>query len=211
MIRYLCGCLFIAVLSVSPVSADTSLKTAGTVSNLKGAVLAVQNAAFRKLEIGSEVYIGDILSTGANARLEIKMVDDGVFSLAQKTSFVVSDYTFGTGNDNVIVELLSGAMDGVSGQIAKVKDSPLTIKTPQATIGIRGTKFFIGHMAEDGKLHVAHWSGGGVHIQNFAGETLIQGAGHGVIIDHDRYVPPAPTLWSEEKRAKAKAMVRIEP
>ena len=84
------------------VHAATDLNVAGTVKRLKGSVLAVQDAQVRILKTGDEVYIGDILSTGAGAGVEVSMIDDGTFQLAERTSFVVIDYTFGQDNNNAV-------------------------------------------------------------------------------------------------------------
>ena len=57
---------------------------------------------------------------------------------------MVVDYTFGQGNeDNAVLQLLQGAMDGVSGEIAKTRPEGMQILAKQATIGIRGTKIFL--------------------------------------------------------------------
>jgi hypothetical protein len=135
------------------------------------------------------------------------MIDDGSFKLGEKTSFVVIDYTFGQGNDNAVMQLLDGAIDGVSGAIAKSKGDGMEILTRQATIGIRGTKFFVGEMNEDDKLHVAHWSGGGVHVKNSAGEVFIGEDGHGTVVHHDDHHPAPPKEWHIDKKKRAMEMV----
>lgn len=185
--------------------ADFEKGVAGKVHFINGSALAVQNAQVRVLKEGDQVMIGDILSTGPDSRLEIAMVDEGHFKLGAQTSFVVNDYTFGTGNDNVVVELLKGAMDGVSGSIAKANPDGMKVLTQHATIGIRGTKFFVGEM--DGKLHVAHWSGGGVHVKNHGGEVFLKGDNTGTILHHDHKTPTPPEDWGNEKREKAKSLV----
>jgi FecR-like protein len=194
------------VLGTFSVKAALEENVAGTVKHVTGSALAVQNAEIRQLKVGDPVMIGDILSTGTDSRLEIAMVDDGKFKLGAKTSFVVVDYTFGTKNDNVVMELLNGAMDGVSGQIAKANPDGMKVVTRSATIGIRGTKFFVGEMNGDNDIHVAHWSGGGVHVKNYAGEVFLKDEGVGTIIEHHNKKPAAPESWAGEKQERAKSM-----
>lgn len=202
--------LFFTVFSLLAVlfsqDAFAGLQIAGKVKHITGSALAVQNAQVRPLKAGDDVLIGDILSTGQASRLEIAMIDDGSFKLGEKTSFVVIDYTFGKGQDgNVVTELLNGAMDGVSGQIAKANPDGMKIITRSATIGIRGTKFFVGEM--DDTLHVAHWSGGGVSVKNHGGEVFLEGDHMGTTIDHDHKAPTPPEKWDGEKKKRAKALV----
>ncbi|WP_135081292.1 FecR domain-containing protein [Terasakiella sp. SH-1] len=197
------GCLvliaFVAQAALTP-------NVAGKVKQVSGSVVAVQDAQVRVLKTGDEVLIGDILSTGPDGRLEITMIDEGSFKLGGRTSFVVIDYTFGQGNNNAVIELLNGAIDGVSGQIAKASAEGLRIETKAATIGIRGTKFFVGEL--DGALSVAHWKGGGVHVKNFAGEVTLTGNDSGTRL-HDPHTAPTPSkMWGGEKKQRALALMK---
>jgi hypothetical protein len=185
--------------------ADFDKNVAGKVHMVNGSALAVQNAEVRILKEGDDVLIGDILSTGAQSRLEIAMMDEGRFRLGEQTSFVVTDYTFGQGNDNVVVELLKGAMDGVSGNIAKANPDGMKVLTRHATIGIRGTKFFVGEL--EGKIQVAHWSGGGVLVKNHGGEVFLKDENSGTTLSHDHLAPSAPQNWGDEKKKMAKRLV----
>ncbi len=201
---FLLFCFF--VLDTFSAKAAPEENVAGTVKYVTGSALAVQNAEIRQLKVGDPVMIGDILSTGSDSRLEIAMVDNGNFKLGAKTSFVVVDYTFGTKNDNVVMELLNGAMDGVSGQIAKANPDGMKVLTRTATIGIRGTKFFVGEMNGDGDIHVAHWSGGGVKVKNYAGEVFLKDENVGTVIKNLDKKPAKPESWDGEKFNRAKAM-----
>ncbi len=207
MKRFLTVFFALSLLVVVAVQAATQNEEqiAGKVSQIKGSALAVQDANVRPLKVGDTVLIGDILSTGADSRLEIIMLDEGRFKLGARTSFVISDYTFGQGNDNLVVELLNGAMDGVSGQIAKTAENGLNIHTKQATIGIRGTKFFVGEI--DGQMSVAHWSGGGVLVKNQAGEVFLKGENQGTHLISTSLAPTPIEDWSGDKKHRAKALV----
>ncbi|SCA56337.1 exported hypothetical protein [Candidatus Terasakiella magnetica] len=196
------GCLIVLAFTAH---AALSPNVAGKVKQIKGLALAVQDAQVRPLQIGDEILIGDILSTGASSRLEITMIDEGSFKLGERTSFVVIDYTFGKGNNNAVLELLNGAMDGVSGQIAKANPKGMSIDTSVGTIGIRGTKFFVGEL--DGALSVAHWKGGGVLVKNYAGEVMLSENNVGTKLTDAHIAPTPPKAWANEKKKRALALV----
>ena len=121
---------------------------AGTVSRVQGAAIAVQNATPRVLAVGDRIAVGDILSTGPNARLEIKMRDEAIFSLGEQAAFVVVDYTFGQGaSPNGVLRVLQGAFVATSGAIAQLSDTGFKVQTSAATIGIRGTTVWAGATA----------------------------------------------------------------
>ena len=67
---------------------------AGAVANLKTRTIAVQDTLPRALMVGSPVYVVDVISTGANIRIKIRMIDDGVLTLGERTLFVIFDYVF---------------------------------------------------------------------------------------------------------------------
>ena len=51
----------------------------------------MQDALPRALKVGDKILRGDVISTGTGARLEMKMLDDAVMTLGEKTIFVVID------------------------------------------------------------------------------------------------------------------------
>lgn len=202
-IFFVCLALLMGFMQSKPSYGLDPQAVAGEVSRIQGKALAVQDAEIRPLSVGEQIYIGDVISTAKDSRLEIKMADEGIFTLGEKTSFVVVDYTFG--GRGATINLLQGALDGISGTMAKASIDGLNIQTPLATVGIRGTKFFVGEF--DQALQIAHWSGGGVEVTSKAGKVFLKGENEGTRVDPntDALDPPAP--WSAEQKAKAKSLI----
>ena len=176
---------------------------AGTVARLKGSAIAMQDAVPRVLEPDSPVYIGDVLSTGPDSRLEIRMIDDGIFTMAERTTFMVIEYTFGGGNPNGILRLLSGAVNAASGKLAKAAGAQLSMEADSATIGIRGTRFWAGEL--DGIFQVGLWSGA-VIVENRTGQVEINRPNFGTRVADQETPPAEPQPWSETKIQRAKAL-----
>ncbi len=197
--------LIACLASAFPAIAEDS---AGTVVRVQGKAVAVRDAEARTLEPGALVLVGDVLSTGKDSRLEIRMIDDGTFTLGEKSSFFVIDYSFGQAG-GAAVELISGAVKAVSGKIARMDPAKFRMETPVATIGVRGTRFWAGYM-HDHSFHVGLWSEGAVTIGNRAGQVEIATRGHGTTVAAKDASPTKPKPWPEKMNDEARRLVSFE-
>ena len=168
---------------------------AGTVTKIKASTIAVQDALPRPLMVGSPVYVGDVISTGVGARIEVRMIDDGVITLGERTVFVVIDYVFKDNQGNAALRLLSGAVQAVTGGIGKLENRPFVMLTELATVGIRGTDFFVGFIHDE--LHVGLLGGAGVYVENPAGRVEITEIGDGTKITSLGTAPTKPAPWAK--------------
>ena len=183
---------------------------AGVVERVQGSALAVQNANVRPLSPGTEVFVGDILSTGADARLEIRMRDDAIFTLAEESSFVIVDYTFGGAGEppRAVMRLMQGAFLAVSGAIAVAENGNMTVHTSVATIGIRGTTVWGGTL--DGLFRVALLDGNLATVSNADGTVELDQIDVGTIITGPGASPTFPTPWGRALLAAARATVAFD-
>ena len=178
---------------------------AGAVVRLKGSAIAMQDAVPRVLKPGARILRGDVISTGPGARLEIRMLDDAVMTLGEKTIFVVIDYITSGAQPNAAMRLLQGAFSGVTGAMMKTADASFTVHTELATIGIRGTTFWGGTL--DGVFGIALLDGKSITIENKAGRVVIDTVGDGTSLTAAGVAPTAPKAWSAAKFRRAIATV----
>jgi len=197
--------LLLAWLLLAPNMADAAGDVAGTVTRLKGAAFAMQDAMPRSLKVGDKVQRGDVISTGPGARLEMTMLDDAVMTLGEKTIYVVIDYIAGDKEPNAAMRLLQGAFSGVSGKMMQVAGAKFTVETETATIGIRGTTFWGGMI--DGAFQVAMLDGKAVIIENKAGRVVIDAVNEGTLIKDANTPPTKPKAWGGNKLQRAIATV----
>jgi hypothetical protein len=200
--------LLVVTTGISAAVADDG-DVAGKVARVQGRVVAVQDAQLRVLMAGDAVLVGDVLSTGKEARLEISMIDEGIFTLGERTVFVVIDYTFGGAANNAVLGLLSGALSAASGGIAGLDTMAFKLETPTATIGIRGTRLWVGTMP-DGVFHVGLWRDGPVIVENRAGRVEISEPLFGTHVDDPDIAPTPPKLWPTPMNVNAKRMVAFD-
>ena len=178
---------------------------AGAVVRLKGSAIAMQDAVPRVLKAGAKILRGDVISTGPGARLEIRMIDDAVMTLGEKTIFVVIDYIAKGAQPNAAMRLLQGAFSAVTGDMMKTADATFTVHTKLATIGIRGTTFWGGTL--DGVFGIALLDGKAITVETRAGRVVIDTVGDGTSITAAGVAPTSPKAWSADKVRRAIATV----
>ena len=176
----------------------------GHVSRVLGAAMARQGGELRPLELNSPVKREDTLLTAANSRLELTLLDETKLTLGADTEFVLARYDLGRqqGAGAVLLKLARGAFRVATGELSALRGGPFEVGTPLGVIGIRGTDFWGGYLGTD-EINVLLISGKGVYIKNDGGVTEILKPLEGVVLRSATAPPPAPTLWSPDKRARA--------
>ena len=90
--------------------------------------------------VGTEVFQNDTIRTEPGGGIGINFVDESAFSLGSDAQLTIDQLVYNPGGDSgMAMNLVQGAFSFVSGQIAKTGDNNMTIVTPTATIGVRGT------------------------------------------------------------------------
>ena len=120
-------------------------ETAGRVNFVSGDVVAVNaDSTRRTLHRGDLVSSGERLETGDKSRVQIRFTDGSFLALQAKTVFSIDTYTYTRDKpeqSSLVFNFLRGSMRTISGAIGKANRQAYQIKTPTATIGIRGTDY----------------------------------------------------------------------
>jgi hypothetical protein len=185
---------FLALLLFS--GAASAGQVAGVVVQASGAMSARSpSGAVKPLQAKSEVESGDTLTTAAGAYALVRFVDNSELTLKPGSSVVIDQFSFDDGKpdaDRAAFTLVKGGLRSVTGMLGKRNKEKFAIKTPSATIGIRGTTFFLEYLTgkddpdasqglEPG-LHV-HVGEGGISIVNDAGRFQYDPGQFGFIKD----------------------------
>ncbi len=118
------------------------LKKVGTVAESNGDVIAVdRRKVSRKLKKGAPVYLGDKVITGEAGSVRLRMIDDAVLDLRCFSIMVIEEYALNTSNRRSILNLLQGSLKKVTGQIGKKTEDIYELRTPVASVGVRGTEY----------------------------------------------------------------------
>ncbi|MCG6871299.1 MAG: FecR family protein [Gammaproteobacteria bacterium] len=205
--RVLAAGLWTVAAMSAPVSAAESI---GTVRYADG--VASVEAADRSGDLvkGSPLYVGDLIRTGAGARLGLELSDGSVIRLGADTEFRVQDYRYvaDPAGGYAVFALARGAFRALTGVLGKLDQPAFRVNTPVAAVGVRGTEFWGGfHFSR--ALDVAVLAGKGVWVENPAGRVEISGAGFGTTVRDGNTPPSEPKAWPAEKLgAAAKATAR---
>jgi hypothetical protein len=120
-------------------------QVAGTVTQLSGAMMAKKaDGKVKILSLKSEVESGDTLMTEKNTYALVKFIDSSEITLKPGTTFVVEQFAYQADQpdgDRASFNLVKGGLRSLSGLLGKRNKEKFSLKTPVATIGIRGTYF----------------------------------------------------------------------
>jgi hypothetical protein len=123
-------------------SVSAQRKKVGFVLDSSGSVVAVDKRKIsRKLSKGYPVYLGDKVVTGEDGYVRLKMIDEAVLDLHCFSIMVIEEYALNTASRRSILNLLQGSLKKVTGKIGKMADDIYELKTPVASVGVRGTEY----------------------------------------------------------------------
>jgi hypothetical protein len=179
----------------------------GQVTRLEGRAARGDGA---DLALGAPIHRFETVLTGGLSRLEITFLDQGVLVLGDNARLVIDEYVYdpGAGRGNVAVSVVQGAFRAVTGRVAELAGKPYRLRTPLATIGIRGTEFWGGTI--DGAFGIALLDGAGLIIESAQGRIEIARVGDGTTLRPGQ-APEAPVAWTADKVGRAVATVAFRP
>lgn len=153
--------LLTSPLAAAPPSAGYSIAVQGKVE-----AEDKSQTAQRLLKRGSAFFSTDTVTVGADGKAQLKFIDGGLVTLLPNTIYRISSYVFTEEKSEVAIELIEGGFRAMTGTIGKTHPTNYTIKTPTATIAVRGTIFDV--LFRDGELNVGSIDGT-VLVTNSAG------------------------------------------
>ena len=141
----------IAVMMTSSWQTEAVIPAAGKVVLVTGKAMALTpDGKDRPLKRGGPFYEGDTIETQKKSFVKLKYTDGGVMLLRPATKLVVEKYKDPkSGKGQAVTRLVKGGLRAVTGAIAKKDRSKFKLKTPTATMGVRGTDFTVRFCAGD--------------------------------------------------------------
>ena len=182
----------IALLVAAAFAGNAQANTGRVEFVLGGATL--RNAqGVRPLERGTDLRTGDAVIT-TDGRAQIRFSDGAFVSLQPNTEFKIDEYRFdgqADGNERGIFGLVKGAMRTVTGLVGRTNRRTYEVRTPTATVGIRGTGGIISVLLDGATL--VRGTRGIWTLTNLTGLGIDIPAGRAGLAGTDQSQPPKET------------------
>lgn len=142
--RYLV--FFLTLFLGSPVFADEiDAKSVGFFKSVEGVVALQRGDETQNAVEGMQVFPGDAIITGDDSSAAI-IFDDGTrVTLGEGAELRVQQFVFVPRDEHYdfSLYLTKGSMIYSSGKLGKLAPEKVNLKTPRATVGIRGTRLLL--------------------------------------------------------------------
>ena len=125
----------------------------------------------RRLVLGQAVVFDERITTEAQGQTQILFVDESTLSIGPNANLVIDQFVYdpNAGTGRLAASLTRGVFRFVGGKLSK-QDNAVTMRTPTATIGIRGGVMLVD-LAPDGKLSIIFVFGKGVTVTGLDGTS----------------------------------------
>ncbi|HEX7743130.1 MAG TPA: FecR domain-containing protein, partial [Sphingobium sp.] len=130
----------LAALCLADVAAAAEI---GQIKTAKGQVTIERDGRTLPAAVGTRLQSADVVKTGTDSSVGITMDDDTLLSAGSGSVLSLDRYAFEptTGQGRFDASLNRGTLAVISGRIAKASPDAMTVRTPTAILGVRGTEF----------------------------------------------------------------------
>ena len=132
--------MLVATLTALPALADV-----GQIKVAKGQVSVDRMGQSLPGQVGMPLQAADVLKTGPDGAVGITMRDNSLLSAGPNSILSLERFEFDPTSEEgrFDARLRRGTLAVVSGRIAKKTPQAMTVRTPSAVLGVRGTEFVV--------------------------------------------------------------------
>lgn len=174
----------------------------GKIAALRGKAVSFNNQASNQLTINSEIFLNDRVETEKNSRLQILFKDETIASMGPESIMIVKNFKWENDEQRFEAEAKEGLFHIMGGKIVNTAPKNFKIKTPVASIGIRGSIF--AFKVEKNNLNIVFLGGKGIDITTSFGSTALVKPGFGTNISGDTKQIETPRKFTEKEIAEFK-------
>jgi hypothetical protein len=117
----------------------------GQIKVARGQVSVDRGGRALPAQVGMELLAADVVKTGADGSAGITMRDDSRLSIGPNSVLALERFDFDptTHQGRFDSRLDRGTLAAVSGRLARQSPDAMTVRTPSAVLGVRGTEFVV--------------------------------------------------------------------
>jgi hypothetical protein len=117
----------------------------GQIKVLRGSVTVERQGQALPARVGLPLEAADVLRTGADGSVGVTMRDNTLLSAGPNSVLALERFEFDatTSAGRFDSRLQRGTLAVVSGRIAKQSPQAMSVRTPSAVLGVRGTEFVV--------------------------------------------------------------------
>lgn len=173
---------------------------AAEVTRVTGTATAVsESGESRDLSARAELFQGDRIETAADSSLAMRFTDGSVFNLGEDAAMSVDAYAYQekeASSGFFSSSIFKGAFRFVSGLIARQRSRSMGVRTPVATIGIRGTQVAGEVDASSARIMLLEPEGDArptsIEVSNEFGSVVVDEPGYGTEVPDANSAPSPP-------------------
>ena len=178
----------------------TSYASIGNVVQQKGIASVERSKQKLSLKKNSDIFFKDNVRTG-NGNIGIKFVDDTNVAVSPHSSLIIDEFIYDPNSrtgSKLVMNIALGTVRYASGNIAKLSQQNVDIRTPTARIGVRGTAFSMT-VDEIGKsliilLPNADGTVGEIEVESGAGLVILRQAFQSTMVGVAEGKPSKPVI-----------------
>jgi hypothetical protein len=97
------------------------------------------------VKTGDKLFVRDAIVTGQNGAIGVILRDDSLISIGSNSRLIINEFLLKPEKKELsfVASVIKGTMVCLTGLIAKLDRDAVQVKTPTATIGVRGTHFAV--------------------------------------------------------------------
>lgn len=205
--------LTIIFLLLNPINSYAEI---GKVTEQSGPTEILRNKKSIPSSLNTGVEMNDTVST-AKARAELTFEDKTIVKLTEHSKMIIDDFVYDPkkGSGKLALNMALGTARYASGQIAKNNPQQVAIKTPTASIAVRGTDFSMT-VDELGRSLVMLLPScdskgcvtGAIEVSNFAGVVILDVPYQATLVN-SAYAPPSEPVVVKLDQANINNMLII--
>jgi hypothetical protein len=184
------------------ISQTNLASTVGRVTEQTGPTEIVRNKKSVASNVDSPVEMSDTVTT-AKSRVTLSFEDQTTVKITEQSKLVIDDFVYdpNRGTGKLAVRVALGTAKYTSGQIAKNSPQSVNVKTPTATVAVRGTDFSmtVDELGRSLVVLLPSCNRGGcvtgaIEVFNEAGSVILDVAYQATLVTSLTTTPSAPVI-----------------